>query len=188
MKKAKLYLFLCFALTTIQLNAQESTSQPVPYDKVSIGVGFGQDYGGIGANLAVYPLKSIGIFGGLGYNLVGAGYNVGAKLRLVSAKPTAKVTPYALGMYGYNAVIRVSGASQYNKVFYGPTFGIGIDFKSYPRSKIYYSIALLIPVRGSEVNDYMDDLKTNHNVEFTSDLIPVTFSLGFKYILKLSQD
>jgi hypothetical protein len=184
MKKAKLYFLFCFVILTNQLNAQESTSVPVPYDKVSIGAGFGQDYGGIGVNLAVYPLKSIGIFGGLGYNLVGAGYNVGAKLRLVSSKPTAKVTPFALGMYGYNAVIRVSGASQFNKVFYGPTFGAGIDFKSYPRSKILYSFALMVPIRSSEVDEYMDDLTTNHYVEFTSDLIPVTFSIGFKYILK----
>ena len=183
MKKSKVYFMLCFVILSIQLNAQESTSVPIQYDKITIGIGFGQDYGGIGVNLTVYPLKSIGIFGGLGYNMVGAGYNVGAKLRLVSAKPTAKVTPYALGMYGYNAVIRVSGASQYNKVFYGPTFGIGIDYKSYPRSKMYYSFAIMVPIRGSEVEDYMDDLKTNHNVTFSSDLFPLTFSVGFKYIL-----
>jgi len=175
---------LCFLSLTIQLNAQESTAPPVPYDKITIGIGFGQDFGGLGANLVFYPLKNIGIFGGLGYNLVGAGYNVGAKFRLVSSKPTAKVTPFALGMYGYNAVIRVSDASQYDKVFYGPTFGAGIDFKSFPRNKLYYSIALMIPIRGSEVDEYIEDLKNNHNVVFSSDLVPVTLSIGFKYIIK----
>ena len=87
-------------------------------------------------------------------------------------------------MYGYNAAIAVTDASQYDKVFYGPTVGIGIDLKSRPSSKIYYSIGLSVPIRSSEVDDYMNDLKNNHNVEFKNDLFPVTFSIGFKYIFK----
>jgi hypothetical protein len=184
MKTGTIFLFSFFVFITIQLNAQDSVPAPVQYDKIAVGLGIGQDYGGFGVNLTYYPLKSIGLFGGLGYTLVGFGYNAGMKLRLLSNKPKAKVTPYILAMYGYNAAIKVSGAEEYDKLFYGPTFGLGIDFKSYPRSKIYYSFAILLPVRGSDVDAYMDDLKTNHNVEFKNDLFPVTFSLGLKYILK----
>ena len=184
MKKSIVCLLVCFVLISIQLKAQEISSAPVQTDKISIGIGIGQEHGGFGVNLTAYPIRSIGIFGGLGYNMVGAGYNIGLKFRLISAKPTAKVTPYAVAMYGYNAVIKVTGASQYDKIFYGPTFGAGIDYKSYSKSKIYYSFGINVPIRGTEVDEYMDDLTNNHNVEFKTGLFPITFTIGFKYILK----
>jgi hypothetical protein len=184
MKKVTLYFMLYFLFIVIQVKAQENSSTPVQTDVISGGIGIGQDYGGFGLNLIAYPQRNIGIFGGVGYNLAGAGYNVGLKFRLISKKPTGKVNPYAVVMYGYNAVIMVTDASQYDKVFYGPTAGIGIDLKTHPRSKIYYSFGLNIPFRGSEVDDYMNDLKNNHSVEFKNDLFPVTFSIGFKYIFK----
>jgi hypothetical protein len=184
MKKVTVYLMLSFILIAIQMKAQENVSTPVQTDVLSIGLGLGQDYGGFGLNLIAYPQRNIGIFGGLGYNLAGAGYNIGLKFRLISKKPTGKVNPYAVVMYGYNAAIKVTDASQYDKVFYGPTVGVGIDLKSHPRSKIYYSFGINVPIRGSEVDDYMNDLKNNHGVEFNNDLFPVTFSIGFKYIFK----
>lgn len=174
----------CVALISINLKAQEIASAPVQTDKISIGIGIGQEHGGFGINLTAYPIRSIGIFGGLGYNMVGAGYNIGLKFRLIPARPTATVTPYAVAMYGYNAVIKVTDASQYDKIFYGPTLGAGIDYKSYSKSKIYYSFGLNIPVRAPEVDEYMDDLTTNHNVVFKSGLFPITFTIGFKYILR----
>jgi hypothetical protein len=183
MKKMKGYLVLCLLFIAISLKAQESGAGQVTTDKLAIGVGIGQDYGGFGAHLSYYPHRNIGLFGGLGYNFVGAGYNAGVKLRLVPAKPTAKVTPYLIAMYGYNAVIKVQNEADLNKMFYGPTFGLGIDYKGYSRSKLYYNFGINVPIRGSEVDDYMDDLKNNHNVEFKTGLFPITFSLGFKYIL-----
>jgi len=184
MKKSIVCLLICFVLLSTQLKAQQISSVQVQTDKISIGVGIGQEHGGFGINLTAYPIRNIGIFGGLGYNMVGAGYNIGLKFRLIPVKPTATVTPYAVAMYGYNAVIKVTGASEFDKIFYGPTFGIGIDYKSYSKSKIYYSFGINVPIRVPEVDEYMDDLKTNHNVEFKSGLIPVTFTIGFKYILK----
>ena len=111
------------------------------------------------------------------------GYNAGAKIRLVSKKSTAKVHPYFIGMYGYNTVIVITNASQYNKFFYGPTFGFGLDFRSNFANSGYWSLALLIPIRGSEVNAYMDDLKTNHNIEFKNDLLPIGISFGYRFII-----
>lgn len=172
-----------FLFLTGQLTAQDGATPVVQPDKFSIGLGIGQDYGGFGGHAVVYPQQNVGIFAGLGYNIVGFGYNVGVKLRLVSLKPTTKVNPYAIIMYGYNASIKIQDASQFDKVFYGPTFGVGIDVKSNPLSKIYYSFGINVPVRGNEVTEYMDDLKKNHNVEFKNDLIPITISLGFKYII-----
>jgi len=188
MKKNILYLMLCFLFIAIQLNAQENDATPVKTDVISIGLGFGQDYGGSGAHMIFYPQRNMGIFGGLGYKLGGLGYNVGLKLRLVSKKPTAKVNPYAIVMYGYNAALSVgdifSDLHEYDKVFYGPTVGIGIDMKFHPGSKFYYSFGMNIPIRGSQVDDYINDLRTNYSLDVSNDLLPVTFSIGFKYILR----
>ncbi|MCX6292182.1 MAG: hypothetical protein NT126_10515 [Bacteroidetes bacterium] len=152
-------------------------------DKASLGIGTGQDYGGLGVSLLIYPDKNIGIFGGAGYAFAGLGFNVGTKLRIVSENSTAKVSPYALIMYGYNAAIAVTNAAIYDKLFYGVTFGLGMDYKSRPAKKGYWSLALLIPVRGPEVRAYMNDLKNNHGVEFKNDLLPVTFSIGYRFII-----
>lgn len=183
MKKTYLFLLLFLFSFTVQLNAQEEFSVAVPPDKVSVGLGGGLDYGGLGASIMFYPVKSIGLFAGGGYAIAGFGVNAGAKFRLISRKPFSKLTPYAVAMYGYNAAVAVSGASELNKMFYGPSFGAGLDFRSRPEKRGYWSFALLIPVRSQEVEDYMDDLEQNHGVEFSMGLWPVGFSIGYRFIL-----
>lgn len=152
-----------------------------PTDVASVGVGFGMDYGGLlGASILVYPQRNIGLFLGGGYVVAGIGFNAGIKLRIVGKKSTSPFSPYLLGMYGYNAAITVTNATGYDKIFYGPTCGLGFDVKVGKARSNYLTIALLIPIRGPEVNDYINDLKNNHNVEFKGSLPPLAFSLGFR--------
>ncbi|HXB39015.1 MAG TPA: hypothetical protein VNZ49_00645 [Bacteroidia bacterium] len=144
----------------------------------SLGFGLGMDYGGlIGLNLTVYPLKNVGLFGAAGYALIGVGYNVGLKLRWVPQNEYYKVCPFAEIMYGYNAVIKVTNADQYNKMFYGITWAAGLDFK---RGDGGWSLAFLVPLRGPEVANYENDLQKNHNVKITQQLLPFAFSVGYK--------
>jgi hypothetical protein len=150
-------------------------------DVASFGFGMGLDYGGlIGANFLIYPQRNVGLFLGGGYALVGFGYNAGIKLRFIGKQNASSVSPYLLGMYGYNAAIKITNAEEYNKIFYGPTFGFGLDIKTHKSKDSYFTLALLIPIRGPEVNDYINDLKNNHNVEFKSGLLPIAFSFGFR--------
>lgn len=147
-------------------------------DKVSLGVGLGFDYGGVGINGLVYPQKNLGVFIGGGYALAGFGYNVGLKARLTS---NARFHPYATAMYGYNTAIAVTNATQLSKIFYGPSFGAGVDFRS--RSRAYFTAALLVPIRGSDVDDYMNHLKSM-GVAFTNSLPAVGVSLGYRFVLE----
>lgn len=147
-------------------------------EKTSIGIGFGQDYGGYGANFSYYPIKNLGIFGGGGWAMVGLGYNVGMKFRFSTNLETAKSYIYLLGMYGYNATINISNQSSFNKIFYGPSAGIGINSKFASDSRISISIAIIYPFRLPEVDNYLYDLKKKHRVVLTTNLLPVTFSLG----------
>jgi hypothetical protein len=182
MKNFKNTCMLLLLLTAINVGAQENNEAIPESDKISIGLGMGLDYGGFGGNILFYPAPKIGLFAGLGYPLAGVGYNVGVKFRLLTKKPS-KVNAYLMGMYGYNSSIYIQDGKEYNKLFYGPTFGLGIDTRYNPKKVGYWTFAILIPVRGSDVDAYIDDLKNNHNVEFKNDLFPLGFSVGYRFVI-----
>jgi hypothetical protein len=178
---------LLLFVTTL-MHAQNQTQQNpfqinTPVDQFAIGIGGGLDYGGFGGNLTYYPVKSLGLFGGAGYALAGVGFNAGLKFRYIPEKPDARVRPFALAMYGYNAAIAVLNASQYNKLFYGPTLGAGIDLLGKRQKRGYWSLGVLLPIRSAEVNEYIVDLENNHGVDFSSPLFPVAVTVGYKFII-----
>jgi hypothetical protein len=158
------------------------TEQPRSSDILTFGLGFGQDYGGFGGNLTVYPQKNIGLFVGFGYALAGFGYNAGIKLRLLPDRGHSKVRPFIEGMYGYNAAIVVTNAPMDNKLFYGPSIGFGLDLGPTTPGKGYLSLAILVPFRSPDAQNYIDQLNAN-GVSFSNSLIPITFSIGYKFIL-----
>jgi hypothetical protein len=145
----------------------------------SFGVGMGLDYGGFGANFLLYPQKNIGIFAGAGYAIAGVGYNVGGKLRFLSDKNLKRTSFYLTAMYGYNAAIKIVNADNYNKLFYGTTIGFGIDLRN-KNNKGLWTFGLLIPIRISEVDEYIDDLTDNLGVDFKNELMPVAISAGYR--------
>ena len=176
-------LILCLTtglFSTAQDNTATSIRQP---DRVNLGPGFGFDYGGLGFNLTVYPQKNVGVFFGAGYAFAGVGYNNGIKYRFAPEKPKV-VIPFLMAMYGYNAAVAVSDNPQYNKLFYGPTLGAGIDIRSKnPASIGIFSIALMVPIRNSEAQNYIDLLKTQDGATFSNSLLPIGISIGYKAIL-----
>jgi hypothetical protein len=173
--------FLCLILAIDSYSQDTPTTLKQNNLNTTIGLGLGLDYGGIGANILYYPVDQIGFFGGVGYAFAGAGFNVGAKFRLNTKKESPKISPYLIGMYGYNAAIAVKNASKFNKLFYGPTFGFGVDFKPKDKGRNgYWSLALLVPIRSSDVDQHIDDLKNNERIEFENELFPVGFSIGYR--------
>jgi hypothetical protein len=183
MKIILLALVTGISASALSAHAQEKGTDPRKQDILNFGIGIGEDYGGIGGNLMVYPQRNIGLFGGFGYALAGFGYNGGIKLRLLS-RQTSVATPSILAMYGYNAAVVVTNNSQLNKLFYGPSFGIGVDLRSKkPSSEGYLSLAIIIPVRSPDAQNYIDNLKNLYGATFSNGLLPVTFSIGYKFIM-----
>ncbi len=183
MKPRILTLILFILISNQFLTAQTNSPDPRKQDIVNFGPGFGFDYGGIGVNFMGYPQKNIGLFFGGGYALAGFGYNTGVKFRLSPDRNTV-VNPFITAMYGYNAGIVITGNSQLSKLFYGPTFGVGLDMRSRkPYSKGYLSLALLVPIRNSDAQNYIDLLKNAYGASFANDLIPIGVSVGYKFIL-----
>lgn len=141
------------------------------------------DYGGFGGQLIYYPVKSASVFGGVGYALGGVGFNMGVKYRFIPKKSDARVFPYAMAMYGYNAAIAVVNATQLNKLFYGPSVGVGIDLHPKTEKIGYWSFGLLLPFRSPDVNDYIDMLERDHGADFQNGLFPVGVTIGYKFML-----
>ena len=179
--KTKIYFFLVLSVFALQSKAQYSRRGNGEIDKVAFGIGLGFDYGGIGGSILAYPQENIGLFVGGGYTPAGFGYNVGVKARFMT-KSSSRTRPYLIGMYGYNAAIAVTNASQFSKLFYGPSFGFGIDRMS-RHGKGYWSYAILFPVRGTDVDNYINTLR-NSGVNFSNGLSPVAFSIGYHFIIE----
>lgn len=171
--KTKFCLVLALSLTVRCLQAQYGHNGGQGLDKASFGTGLGFDYGGIGANILVYPIRNFGLFAGAGYAFAGAGFNGGAKIRFW-ARSTSNFHPYLIGMYGYNTAVVASNGSQYSKFFYGTTWGIGVDCRSIGRNN-YWSFALLIPVRSPEVDKYIKPLK------LSNPILPFGVSIGYHF-------
>lgn len=174
MRKTIISLALFFVAATAL--AQTDEAEKPQFARSYFGPGMGLDYGGFGVNIMVMPAEHLGLFLGAGYNLVGVGFNGGARLFL--NRTTHTVRPYFTGMYGYNTVIRVSGAEQYNKVFYGGSIGFGLDIAA-SRDNRFWTIALNVPLRGSEVDSYVDSLK-GKGITFTKNLLPVAITIGYR--------
>jgi hypothetical protein len=85
-------------------------------------------------------------------------------------------------MYGYNAAVAVANAQEYNKLFYGPSIGAGLDIGRLVKNKGYLSLAILIPIRSPDVDNYINELQNNYGVSFNNNLLPITFSIGYKFV------
>ena len=150
------------------------------YDQFTLGIGFGFDYGGFGGNATYYPQKNLGVFFGGGYALAGFGYNAGLRYRFLPKNPASKFTPFLTAMYGYYSAVHVQNYTQYDKIFYGPSVGVGFDLGTHIVGKGVFSLALLVPFRNSETDDYIDYLENNASIQFRNKPIPIGISVGYR--------
>lgn len=164
-------------LSTLSATIYAQSGKPQFY----AGIGGGYDYGGFGAKLAFLPEAHIGLFGGLGYNLLSAGWNLGAEYEIL---PGRNISPTLMAMYGYNAVFKGkdSYTSKYNMTSYGVTFGAGIDILAGSNGN-KLSVGITVPIRAKNFMYNYDIIKDDPNVEIKQDLIPVGFTIGYNFLL-----
>jgi len=178
-----LILFFIFQFA-LNIHAQVYLPNAKTCDENSIGLGIGQDFGGIGIGVLHYGgNKNMGIFGGIGYTPAGIGFNGGLKLRLIPSNRTATVNPFILGMYGYTTAISVTNYTQYNKTFYGSTLGGGFDLKLRKSGRGFWTLALLFPIDNSKANEYIQYLKVDQGITFSTEQSSLRCSIGYRYLL-----
>lgn len=164
------------AISAASMLPLDARAQSEELDGPFLGVGFGQDMGGVfGFGLAYWPAPWLGGFVGGGWAVAGFGYQTGIDLRLPTSKRTS---PFLTVMYGYNGAIHVKGLEKLDAVYTGPTIGAGIILKQRV-SRNYWRFAINAPIRSQEFLDDWEAVKSRPDVEVRSDLLPVTISAGF---------
>ena len=148
--------------------------------QVYLGLGMGFDYGGFGGKIEYLPIKNFGIFGGLGYNLLSAGWNLGATYKIL---PDKKISPNLMAFYGYNGVSKVNGAPEYEMTSYGVTIGVNLDILVGSKGN-KLSIGLFVPIRSSKFMDNYDAMKNDPRIEMKNDLMPIGIGFGYNFKLK----
>lgn len=193
--KKYLVFFVVFFIYSSTNFAQEIKKS----DILSYSYGIGITHGGLGLDLLYYPQKNVGFFLGLGYPFAGIAYSSGVKLRLFSPTQKSNFVPFLLATYGYQNSVYVSGYNpgvvyfeskkdKYDKVFFGPTIGFGVDTGPKIAKNGYLTFALAYKLGPDEViSDYINYLKTI-GFKFYSDVLPVSFSFGLRMIIVNKKD
>lgn len=187
----KISLALCCLLLCYASQAQYRYNAYNDEDnsRLHIGIGTGMDYGGIGFKIEYLPTKYLGVFGGVGYNLVGLGVNGGLQFRPL---PDKKIQPILMAMYGYNGVLKITGSNNNNlqqygldgisKSYYGFSVGIGGELKvGHKGNRLYLGIWL--PVRSQEFHDNYDIMRNSPYLTKQTDVLPIAYSIGFNFAL-----
>jgi hypothetical protein len=173
MKSSIVFLILFFLSTILKAQGIEKNNKH-PY--VYFGLGIGQNYGGVGTRLTIMPVKPWDIYAGVGYAIIGLGYNIGTHIRVA---PDKRVCPVFGVMYGYNGVIKVQGASQFDKIYYGPSISGGIQLRT--KKSNYFSAELIVPFRSQAFSDDWDNVKNQSNITVKSDPLPFSISIGYHF-------
>lgn len=143
---------------------------------VYLGVGFGQDLGGLfGFGVTYWPSPWLSGFVGGGWAIADFSYQTGLEFRLPSRSRTSG---FLTAMYGYNGAIHIKGLEKLDGVYIGPTFGGGVMLQQ-RRSRNYWRFSVNVPIRSQQFLDDWDAVKKRPNVEVKQDLLPVTLGIGF---------
>ncbi len=144
------------------------------------GAGLGLDYGGVGGRLTYIPgddkKTSFGVFFAAGLALNGFSYNAGLNFRIGEKR----LVPTISAMYGYNAVIKVIGAPQYDKTYYGPSVALGFENKTKNSDDNFIHVELIIPFRSAAFQNDLRALQSNPGIEI-NDPAPVLISIGYHF-------
>ncbi|GGZ31362.1 hypothetical protein GCM10007049_25600 [Echinicola pacifica] len=175
MKKNYIVLLLLFLTISFSAYSQKPANQK---NMAFAGLGAGLPYGGFGAQLSYNIENYFTVFGGLGYNLVGAAGNAGFELGIPSKRQTSL---FVTGMYGYNAATIVEGKEIYNNTYNGPSFGAGVKINSLKTPALFWKISILVPSRSESYNDAIEAMKRDPSINIETTPPPVLFSVGLNY-------
>ena len=152
------------------------------YEKgtATFGAGTGLSYGGIGGGrLGLNVLDGFNVFGALGYQLGGFGYNLGV-MKHFEAKSRTQL--YLTMMYGTNANFFAEDI-ELRKLFTGFTYGVGIKVNSRKVPGNYWDLGILYPSKSEAFSDYQKHTVALHELNDYSKPFPISFNVGYNFDL-----
>ncbi len=151
-------------------------------DQLSLGAGGGFNYGGLGVNVLYYLHPNVAAYGGFGSDFQSGNYSVGLKWRRISGQ-SWNVNPYMIATYGYNGRLDVSSNRSMTKEFNGFAIGAGLDQRLYKGSPGYFTIGVLMPIRGQAYHDYAEYVQ-EQGIPSPKPVIPVRLMFGYHLVLR----
>jgi hypothetical protein len=156
---------------------------------VDIGTGLGLDYGGIiGIKAAFMPVPWVSLFGAGGFYLIGPGWQAGAAVNILPKTTKYVYRPVFKFMFGTNSAIRftvINGSGDIEKIYIGPTIGLGNEFRFGSTKKHGFDVDLNIPIRSQAFKDdikYIEDLLARPDVSGELPSVsPVALSFGYHF-------
>ena len=175
----KISLILIFSFVGTITAAQDNHLSSMKGES-SLGIGIGLPYGALGIRFGTNLADNLNLFGGLGYQISGVGYNLGL---LKDFKSSSSTQFYLTGMYGTNAAINVEGLSEYDNVYTGATLGMGIKINSRKTEGNFWDIGLLIPFTSSSFKEDEDQVENDPRVAEFNGAWPVLITVGYNFNL-----
>lgn len=182
MKKNSLFLLLIVLFIVPNLLTAQNMSSSE--GKTFLGVGVGLPFGGYGARLSINAEEHLTVFGGAGYNMLGLAANGGVQLS-IPCQNQAEV--YFTGMFGYNSLIIMDRAPEYNKTYYGASVGIGAKIHSLRFEGSYWDVGVLAPFRPQSYKKDLQNIKKNPMMHIDSEPLPVLFYIGYNIMLSAKE-
>lgn len=145
-----------------------------------LGLGMGIEYSGfLGAQLEYAPIPRLGLFASGGFYLINVGWQLGAKAYVMPKVKAKSFRVYVTGMYGTNAAIVVEDLTEYDQVYVGPSFGVGVEMRFGNRKVNGLNLSLLYPVRSTEYENDLESIKNNPYIEQVQEPLPVGISVAY---------
>jgi len=176
-----LFLFLFLqGVILAQENSEDSTHKKFHLQK-DFGIGFGIDYGGLGARAGFYPIKYLGLFGSVGIMGGGMGWQLGIVGYILPRSNKKAVRPYVQVLYGINAATNIQGGSEYNGTFAGPSVGAGLELRFGKKRKHGFNFDVNYPFRSEKYEERIEAIKSDPHLGSLTEPWVILFSLGYHW-------
>lgn len=144
----------------------------------SYALGLGLPYGGLGGRLGYNVANYFNVFGGVGYQYAGVGYNIGIRKDFL---PLGISQYYVSAMFGTNAHIKGSSSMIDDGLFLGPTIGAGIKLNSKIYRACFLDFGILFPFKSSKFKDKLETMKRNKLSNYFDVGWPVILVVGLNF-------
>lgn len=176
MRVFKIVILLLFCLALMHVGYSQDAHLSSEKGETSLGLGLGLPYGGIGIRLGTNVADELNLFGGVGYQISGVGFNIGIRKDLFTFGMSQL---YITGMFGTNAAIKISGLSEYDNLYMGPSFGAGVKINSRKKEGNYWDVGLLVPLKSSKYKDDETAVQHDPRISTFTAAWPVLFFVGY---------
>lgn len=167
----------------IQASTDKDVSVSALKQKIDVGFGLGCDYSGLGIKLSYLPIPDFSVFASGGFAMFDFGWNFGACYHIIPKTSNDFIRPHIKAMYGYNEIIVLFDAKEYNQLYYGFTPGVGFELRFGESRNRRFDVDFNFPFRSEKFKDDFEAIDENPAVDIKKPF-PIAFAVGYHWKFK----